>query len=147
MDEIERLLELGLKDLEAGYPQYAREYFEKVLALDANNQEAIDALARIKDMLTPKANLGSEERPVRPVPRWGGGGVLLNTCPACGSRSIQQERGDLLEKAGGCLLAVSGLLFLVVFLPLGVILLLLSFVSVRGGKKMECLECGAIWKV
>jgi len=61
MDEIERLLELGRMDLEAGYPQYAREYFEKVLALDAANREAIDALARI-DELRRKAVV-----PVEPI--------------------------------------------------------------------------------
>jgi hypothetical protein len=60
-DEIERLLALGRKDLEAGYPQYARQYFEKVLALDAANREAIDALARI-DELRRRAAV-----PVRPI--------------------------------------------------------------------------------
>jgi hypothetical protein len=54
MDEIERLLELGKKDLEAGYPEYARQYFEQVLSLDADNAEALEAIARIDEMLRPK---------------------------------------------------------------------------------------------
>jgi len=49
-EKIERLLELGQMDLEAGYPEYARQYFEKVLALDSANREAIDALARIDEL-------------------------------------------------------------------------------------------------
>ena len=61
-DEIERLLTFGKKDLEAGYPQYARQYFEKVLALDATNREAIDALARIDEILSRKATV-----PVKPI--------------------------------------------------------------------------------
>ncbi|MGA9347980.1 MAG: hypothetical protein WBW48_04155 [Anaerolineae bacterium] len=61
-EEIERLLELGRMDLEAGYPEYARQYFEKVLALDATNQEAIDALARIDEILSRKATV-----PVKPI--------------------------------------------------------------------------------
>jgi len=48
MDEIEGLLELGRMDLEAGYPEYARQYFEQVLVLDANNREAKEALAEIE---------------------------------------------------------------------------------------------------
>jgi len=54
MVEIERLLGLGRLDLEAGYPQYAREYFEKVLVLDATNREAIDGLARVNEILSRK---------------------------------------------------------------------------------------------
>ena len=66
MDEIERLLELGHKDLEAGYPEYARQYFEKVLALDSANREAIDALARIDEILSRRvaaAQKRAEEQP------------------------------------------------------------------------------------
>ncbi len=51
-DEIEKLLALGRMDLEAGYPEYAREYFEKVLVLDATNQEAIDGLAQVDEILS-----------------------------------------------------------------------------------------------
>jgi hypothetical protein len=54
MDEIERLLELGKKDLEAGYPEYARQYFEQVLSLDADNAEALQAISEIDEMLRPK---------------------------------------------------------------------------------------------
>jgi len=53
-EEIGRLLELGLMDLKAGYPQYAREYFEKVLELDPDNQEAKEALVEIEAMLSRK---------------------------------------------------------------------------------------------
>jgi len=71
MDEVERLLELGRMDLEAGYPQYAREYFEKVLALDATNREAIDALARIDELrrraAAPVKPIQAE--PVKPPPK------------------------------------------------------------------------------
>lgn len=62
MDEIERLLELGRMDLEASYPEYARGYFEKVLALDATNREAIDALARIDEILSRRM-----ATPVKPI--------------------------------------------------------------------------------
>jgi hypothetical protein len=51
-DEVEKLLELGQMDLEAGYPEYARHYFEKVLKLDPSHQEARKALAKIEAMLT-----------------------------------------------------------------------------------------------
>jgi len=67
MDEIDRLLRLGRKDLEAGYPQYARQYFEKVLALDASNQEAIDALARIDGILSRRTATAVEPIQVKPV--------------------------------------------------------------------------------
>ncbi len=65
MDEIERLLELGRKDLEAGYPQYARQYFEKVLALDSANREATEALAKIEAVLARKASGIEPGRPKR----------------------------------------------------------------------------------
>jgi hypothetical protein len=71
-EEIERLLELGRIDLEAGYPQYARQYFEKVLALDASNQEAIDALARIDEILSHRIARGvkpTQDKPVQPPPK------------------------------------------------------------------------------
>lgn len=53
-EEIQKLLALGRMDLEASYPEYARGYFEKVLALDATNREAIDVLARIDGILSRK---------------------------------------------------------------------------------------------
>jgi ferric-dicitrate binding protein FerR (iron transport regulator) len=59
--EIERLLNLGRMDLDAGYPEYARQYFEKVLALDSTNREAIEALAQIEAILSRKASF--EPRP------------------------------------------------------------------------------------
>lgn len=55
--EIERLLNLGRMDLEAGYSEYARAYFEKVFALDPNNREATEALAEIDEILSGKAPL------------------------------------------------------------------------------------------
>ncbi len=60
-DDIERLLDYGCMGLETGQYEQAREDFEKVLALDATNREAIDALARI-DELRRRAAV-----PVRPV--------------------------------------------------------------------------------
>lgn len=48
-EEIERLLELGRMDLEAGHPGFAHQYFEKVLALEPANQEAKEALAQIRE--------------------------------------------------------------------------------------------------
>jgi hypothetical protein len=54
--EIEKLLDLGRMDLEAGYPEYARQYFEKVLALDATNQEAREAIVKIEAMLSRKVS-------------------------------------------------------------------------------------------
>jgi len=59
--EIERLLALGRMDLEAGYPEYARQYFEKVLALDAANQEAREALVKIEAILS--RNVSFEPKP------------------------------------------------------------------------------------
>lgn len=53
-EEIEKLLELGKKDLEAGFAEYSRQYFEQVLSLDATNEEALEAIARIDEMLRPK---------------------------------------------------------------------------------------------
>jgi len=65
-DDIEKLLSYGRMDLEAGYPEYACQYFEQVLALDATNQEAIDALARI-DELCRRAVVPSSPMKGRPV--------------------------------------------------------------------------------
>ena len=62
MDEIERLPALGKKDLEAGYPQYARQYFEKVLALDATNREAIEGLVQVDELLSRRTLV-----PVKPI--------------------------------------------------------------------------------
>lgn len=59
MDEIERLLDLGRMDLEAGYPEYARQYFEKVLELDADNEIARQAIAEI-DALLERRRASSE---------------------------------------------------------------------------------------
>jgi hypothetical protein len=49
MKEIERLLELGWMELEAGHAGSAHQYFEKVLALDSANQEAKEALAQTRE--------------------------------------------------------------------------------------------------
>jgi hypothetical protein len=71
MDEIERLLKLGRADLAAGYPQYARQYFEQVLALDATNREAIDALVRIDEILSRQATVPAkpiQHEPAKPSP-------------------------------------------------------------------------------
>ncbi len=50
--DIEKLLSYGRMDLEAGYPEYARQYFESVLALDASNREAIEGLIRANEILS-----------------------------------------------------------------------------------------------
>ncbi|MGA9347914.1 MAG: UvrD-helicase domain-containing protein [Anaerolineae bacterium] len=63
-DNIEKLLEYGRMDLEAGYPKYAHEYFEQVLVLDATNKKAREALAEIDNMLAHKIVAAS----VRPSP-------------------------------------------------------------------------------
>ncbi|MBM4465362.1 MAG: hypothetical protein FJ014_07415, partial [Chloroflexi bacterium] len=65
-DEIERLLAFGRMDLEAGYPEYARQYFEKVLALDASNQEAMKGLARANEILSRR--MPAPVEPKRPEP-------------------------------------------------------------------------------
>jgi ribosomal protein L40E len=67
MDEIERLLRLGRMDLEAGYPQYARIYFEKVLALDAANPEALDGLALVDEILRRQVSFEPIKPEVKPV--------------------------------------------------------------------------------
>jgi hypothetical protein len=68
-EEIERLLELGRMDLEAGYPQYARAYFEKVLDLDSANPEATEGLTQVDEALRLKAFFDSlETQPVKPTP-------------------------------------------------------------------------------
>lgn len=57
MEDIEKLLAYGRMDLEAGYPQYAREYFETVLALDASNEQAREALAEVEAILARQVSL------------------------------------------------------------------------------------------
>jgi len=62
-EEIERLLELGRMDLEAGYAEYARQYFDHVLELDPSNREAMKGLARVNEILSRR-----ETVPVEPPP-------------------------------------------------------------------------------
>jgi hypothetical protein len=52
-------------DLEAGYPENACQYFEKVLVLDPNNREATEALAKIEAVLAHKTSGIEPARPKR----------------------------------------------------------------------------------
>jgi small-conductance mechanosensitive channel len=67
-EEIQKLLALGRMDMEAGYPQYARQYFEKVLVLDASNQEAIEGLEQVDKALEVEAYLKSLETQAEETP-------------------------------------------------------------------------------
>jgi len=64
--EIEKLLAYGRMDLEAGYPEYARQYFEKVLALDATNQEAKETIAKIDSILDQRRTAFTPEPETEP---------------------------------------------------------------------------------
>jgi len=65
-DKIEQLLALGRMDLEAGYPEYARQYFERVLALDATNQEAKETIAKIDSILDQRRTAYTPEPETEP---------------------------------------------------------------------------------
>jgi len=56
-DDIERLLGYGRMGLEAGQYEQAREDFEKVLALDPSNREAMKGLARVNEILNRRTSL------------------------------------------------------------------------------------------
>jgi len=65
-DDIERLLDYGRMGLETGQYEQAREDFEKVLALDPSNREAMKGLARANEILSRKEALAAE--PTRRIP-------------------------------------------------------------------------------
>jgi len=66
MDDIERLLAFGRMGLETGQYEQAREDFEKVLALDPSNREAMKGLARVNEILSRREAL-AERTWVEPV--------------------------------------------------------------------------------
>lgn len=71
-NRIEELLELGRMDLEAGYPEYARQYFEQVLELDPSNRKAMKGLIRVSEILSRKEAAAVEPihgEPVKPPPK------------------------------------------------------------------------------
>jgi len=65
-EEIEQLLAFGRMGLETGQYEQAREDFEKVLALDPSNREAMKGLARANEILSRKEALAAE--PTRRIP-------------------------------------------------------------------------------
>ncbi len=155
MDEIERLLELGHKDLEAGYPEYAREYFEKVLALDATNREAIDALARLNEILSRREAVGVEViqgEPVEPPPK---PEIQPTEQKAEPPTQRFQEMIKRLARLFGTLAVIGGLLF-VLLLPLGILIDadILGYLAIAGFYAalffgvlwFACWVLGKLWK-
>ena len=65
-EQVDKLITFGNMALEQGWYDQARSYFEKVLALDATNQEAIDGLARVDEILRRKASF-EPAKPKAPV--------------------------------------------------------------------------------
>ena len=65
--DIERLLDYGRVGLETGQYEQAREDFEKVLALDPSNREAMKGLARANEILSRREALAAEPTRVEPV--------------------------------------------------------------------------------
>ena len=68
-EDIERLLDYGRMGLETGQYEQAREDFEKVLALDPSNREAMKGLARVNETLSRKeaaAVKPIQHKPVKP---------------------------------------------------------------------------------
>ena len=66
-DDIERLLDYGRLGLETGRYEQAREDFEKVLALDPSNREAMKGLARVNEIMSRREALTAEPTRVEPV--------------------------------------------------------------------------------
>lgn len=151
-EEIERLLALGRMDLEAGYPEYAREYFEKVLAIDPANEKARKAIARIEEMLSRKkstmpidkeayhAELEAEmaKEIAEAKRRWaerraklGEVPLQLGQCPECGSLNTQyrKELSPIVKFAQ------------IMIWPVGY--LIDPFVP----EIWHCNFCGAVWRV
>ena len=62
-EQVDTLITFGQMALEQGWYGQAREYFEQVLALDASNQEAREALAEVEAILARQASL----EPLKPV--------------------------------------------------------------------------------
>ena len=73
-EEVETLLRAGQVDLKAGYPEHARQYLERALALDPSNMEAKEAIAKIDSMAgRSKRSVSARTRthPVVPAARVG----------------------------------------------------------------------------
>ena len=66
-DDTERLLAFGRMGLETGQYQQAREDFEKVLALDPSNREAMKGLARVNEILSRREALAVKPIQAKPV--------------------------------------------------------------------------------
>jgi len=66
-DDIEQLLAFGRIGLETGYYEQARDYFERVLALDPSNREAMKGLARVNEILSRREAPGVEVIQGEPV--------------------------------------------------------------------------------
>jgi len=66
-DDIEQLLDYGRIGLETGQYEQAREDFEKVLALDPSNREAVEGLARANEILSRRVPTPVEPTRAEPV--------------------------------------------------------------------------------
>ena len=67
-DDIEQLLAFGRMGLETGYYEQARDNFERVLALDPSNREAMKGLARANEMLSRREDVQpARQEPARPT--------------------------------------------------------------------------------
>ena len=69
-DDIEKLLAFGRIGLETGYYEQARDNFERVLALDPSNREAMEGLGRANEVLRRRGAVkpSRQREPVRPLP-------------------------------------------------------------------------------
>ncbi len=68
-EEIQRLLSYGRIGLELGQLEQAHQDFEKVLALDPSNREAMKGLARVNEILGRKAAIAAERMEQEPAQR------------------------------------------------------------------------------
>ena len=66
-EQVDKLITFGQMALEQGWYDQAGEYFEQVLALDASNQEAREALAEVEAILARQASLESVKPEVEPA--------------------------------------------------------------------------------
>ncbi len=66
--DVGKLIAFGQMAFEQGWYDQAREYFEQAIELDATNQEAIDALARMDQILSRKAAMAVEPTKTRIEP-------------------------------------------------------------------------------
>ena len=59
-EQVDKLITFGQMALEQGWYDQAREHFERALALDASNREAMKGLARVNEILSRKAAMAVE---------------------------------------------------------------------------------------